>query len=145
VAGVAIDFEFDLTPLIHLIERTPEAAAKGAKKGLHDALDDWWRESVNTAPINKGALRASIHTKVEGEGFNLTGEINAVAVEVSKNYKKYYGRENKFNYAYYIHEVSEHAVTGDPKFLDNPAKKNEQKWRGWIEDEIQKELKKAGW
>lgn len=135
---MAIDFEFDLTPLLHLIEKSPEAAARGAKRGLHDALDDWVREARDIAPIDKGTLRRSITAhEVEGDGLNLEGTVSANATER--------WRDGTFNYAYYIHEVTEHAVTGDPKFLDNPAKENENKWRGWIEDEIRDELKKAGW
>ena len=135
---MALDFELDLTPLIRLIERSPEAAARGAKRGLHDALDDWVRQSRDIAPIDGGTLRKSIHKNpIEGSGLNLEGTVSANATERWRN--------GTFNYAYYIHEVTEHAVTGDPKFLDNPAKQNENKWRGWIEDEIRDELKKAGW
>lgn len=135
---MAIDFEIDLTPLIRLIERSPEAAARGAKRGLHDALDDWVRQSRDIAPIDKGTLRRSITAHpIEGSGLNLGGSVSANATERWRN--------GTFNYAYYIHEVTEHAVTGDPKFLDKPAQENEQKWRGWIEDEIKDELKKAGW
>jgi hypothetical protein len=135
---MAVEFEFDLTPLIRLIERSPEAAARGAKQGLHDALDDWVRESRDIAPIDKGTLRRSITNQgVEGSGLNLEGTVSANATER--------WRGGTFNYAYYIHEVTEHAVTGEAKFLDKPAKENEQKWREWIEDEIKDELKKAGW
>jgi hypothetical protein len=138
VAGVAIELEFDLSPLIDLIRKSPEAAARGAKRGLHDALDDWVRQSRDIAPIDGGTLRKSIHKNpIEGSGLNLEGTVSANATER--------WRGGTFNYAYYIHEVTEHAVTGDPKFLDNPAKQNEQKWRDWIEDEIKDELKKAGW
>jgi hypothetical protein len=134
---MAIKLEFDLTPLIDLIEKSPEAAAKGAKRGLHDSLDDWVRESRDIAPIDSGTLRRSIHGEVSGSGLELEGTVSANATER--------WRGGTFNYAYYIHEVTEHAVTGDPKFLDNPAKENEQKWREWIENEIKDELKKAGW
>jgi hypothetical protein len=138
VAGVAIELEFDLSPLIDLIRKSPEVAAEGAKRGLHDALDDWVRQSRDIAPINGGTLRKSIHKNpIEGSGLNIEGSVSANATER--------WRGGTFNYAYYIHEVTEHAVTGDPKFLDNPAKQNEQKWRDWIEDEIRDELKKAGW
>jgi hypothetical protein len=135
---LAIDFEFDLSPLIRLIERSPEAAARGAKRGLHDALDDWVRESRDIAPIDSGNLRKQIKDQpIKGSGLNLEGSVSANATER--------WRGGTFNYAYYIHEVTEHAVTGDPKFLDNPAKQNERKWYDWIEDEIKDELKKAGW
>jgi hypothetical protein len=138
VAGVAIELEFDLSPLIDLIRKSPEAAARGAKRGLHDALDDWVRQSRDIAPIDGGTLRRSITAHpIEGSGLNLEGTVSANATERWRN--------GTFNYAYYIHEVTEHAVTGDPKFLDNPAKQNERKWYGWIEDEIKDELKKAGW
>jgi hypothetical protein len=135
---LAIEFEMDLTPLKRLIERSPEAAAQGAKRGMHDALDDWVREARDNAPIDSGNLRKQIHAEpIEGSGLNLTGSVTANAVSKWKG--------GNFNYAYYIHEVKERAVTGDPKFLDNPAKQNEEKWRGWIREEIENELKKAGW
>jgi hypothetical protein len=136
--SLAIDFELDLTPLIRLIERSPEAAARGAKQGLHGILYDWVREARDIAPINTGGLRESITAHdVEGDGLNLKGTVSANTTERWRN--------GTFNYAYYIHEVTEHAVTGEAKFLDKPAKENEQKWREWIEDEIKDELKKAGW
>jgi hypothetical protein len=138
---MAIKLEFDLSPLIDLIEKSPEAAARGAKRGLHDALDDWVREARDIAPIapvKGGTLRRSITAhEIEGDGLNLEGTVSANATER--------WRGGTFNYAYYIHEVTEHAVTGDPKFLDKPAQENERKWYGWIEDEIKDELKKAGW
>jgi len=135
---MAIEFDVDLSPLIDLIRKSPEAATRGAKRGLHDALDDWVRQSRDVAPIDSGTLRRSITAHpIEGSGLNLEGTVSANATERWRN--------GTFNYAYYIHEVTEHAVTGDPKFLDNPAKQNENKWRDWIEDEIQDELKKAGW
>jgi hypothetical protein len=135
---LAIELEFDLTRLRQLIERSPEAAARGAKRGMHDVLDDWVRESRDIAPIDTSNLRRQIHAdQIKGSGLNLTGSVTANAVSTWKG--------GPFNYAYYIHEVTERAVTGDPKFLDNPAKQNEKKWLGWIEEEIEIELKKAGW
>lgn len=135
---MAIKLEFDLSPLIKLIEKSPEATARGAKRGMHDALDDWVRQSRDIAPIDSGTLRRSITAHLsEGSGLNLEGTVSANATER--------WRGGRFNYAYYIHEVSEHAVTGEAKFLDKPAQENEQKWREWIEDEIKDELKKAGW
>jgi hypothetical protein len=135
---MAIKLEFDLSPLIRLIERSPEAAVRGAKRGLHDALDDWVRESRDIAPIDSGNLRKQIKDQpIKGSGLNLEGSVSANATER--------WRGGTFNYAYYIHEVTEHAVTGDPKFLDKPAKENERKWCEWIEDDIKDELKKAGW
>jgi hypothetical protein len=135
---MAAEFEFDLTPLLRLIERSPEAAARGAKRGMHDALDDWVREARDIAPVDSSNLRKQIKDQpIKGSGLNLEGTVTANATERWRN--------GTFNYAYYIHEVTEHAVTGDPKFLDNPAKQNERKWYGWIEDDIKDELKKAGW
>jgi hypothetical protein len=135
---MAIKLEFDLSPLIDLIEKSPEAAARGAKRGLHDALDDWVREARDIAPVDSSNLQKQIKDQpIKGSGLNLEGTVSANATER--------WRVGTFNYAYYIHEVTEHAVTGDPKFLDKPAQQNEQKWREWIEDEIKDELKKAGW
>jgi hypothetical protein len=135
---LAIEFEMDLTPLKRLIERSPEAAARGAKRGMHDALDDWVREARDIAPIDSGNLRKQIHAEpIEGSGLNLTGSVTANAVSKWKG--------GPFNYAYYIHEVKERAVTGEAKFLNKSAKENEQKWREWIEEEIRDELRKAGW
>ena len=91
---MAREFEMDTSQLEALIRRSPEAAARGARRGLHDSLDDWVIQSRNIAPIDKGTLRRGIKSEgVHGQSTNLAGEISSVA------------KERNFNYAYYIHEV----------------------------------------
>lgn len=127
-------FELDLTKFANDLDNAIDAIGKGAREGMQQALDDWVRESRDIAPIDKGTLRRAITTNgIEGNGLNIEGIVTANA------------NEGGFNYAYYIHEVTEHAVTGEAKFLDKPLEQNRDKYMRWIEEDIQDELKKAGW
>ncbi|MFD1135582.1 HK97 gp10 family phage protein [Paenibacillus urinalis] len=141
---MSLSFEFDISKLAELIEKSPEVAANAARIGLHDALDEWRAESVDIAPIDEATLRRSITVGdiTEEGGLNMTGEISANATVQSKS--------GRFNYAYYIHE---HDAGGknlltpgtEKKFLEIPGKKNERKWAADIEKEIRDGLDKAGW
>jgi hypothetical protein len=133
---MARDFELDTTQFASLLLRSPEAAAKGAKRGLHDSLDDWVIQAKNIAPIDKGTLRRGIKSEgVRGQGMNLVGEISSVA------------KERNFNYAYYIHELDAGGknVGGEKKYLDKSGEENKDKWMRWIEEEIRAELEREGW
>jgi hypothetical protein len=139
---MAMRLEFNIIKFIRTLDATDEMIAKGAKRGLHDALDDWKRESTDIAPLDKGTLRRSISTEIDGKGLELTGEISANAIES--------GSKGRFNYAYYIHEVKGKIANPTTpgtlaKFLDVPAKKNKEKWLRMIENEIQDEVKRGGW
>ena len=139
---MARDFELDLSKFIRDLNGATEAIAIGAKRGLHDALDDWRREARDIAPLDKGTLRRGIDSNIEGDGLDLTGEISAVAIEDSG--------KGRFNYAYYLHEIKgeiKNPTTPGTvaKFLDISAERNEKKWLAMIEDEIQAEIKKHGW
>lgn len=129
-------FDLDLTQFISDLHATEDLIAKGAREGLQQALDDWVRESRDIAPISPsgGTLRHSITAQpIEGSGLNMEGVVTANA------------NEGGFNYAYYIHEVTGHAVTGEAKFLDKPITQNRDKYIRWIEEDIQDAVKKAGW
>ncbi|MBG9548517.1 hypothetical protein [Cytobacillus firmus] len=134
-------FTLDLSPLVDLLERSPEAAARGATQGMRDIKDDWKRVSRDVAPLDTGNLRRQIDGKVEGSGLESTVEIEANATN-SKG----------FNYAYYIHEghMAEagkqlrHPGTIE-KFLDVPAEQNEERWKNMLEDEIREQLEREGW
>ncbi|MGC4375802.1 HK97 gp10 family phage protein [Fictibacillus sp. Mic-4] len=133
---MAKSFELDVSGLKRLMASSPEAAARGAKRGLHDALDDWVREARNIAPIDKGTLRRGITAEgVTGKGINLKAEINSTAIE------------RGFNYAYYIHEEDAGGknVNGEKQYLDKSAQENQTKWQRWIEEEIVAALKNEGW
>ncbi|WP_102271303.1 hypothetical protein [Cytobacillus massiliigabonensis] len=133
--------DFDLTRLVRAIERTPDAAARGATIGMRDVKDDWMRESRDVAPLDTGNLRRQISGKVEGAGLNTVVEIEANAM-TSRN----------FNYAYYIHEGGmaadgkslRHPGTVE-KFLDEPAEQNEARWKAMVEREIEEHLRREGW
>jgi len=141
---MAREFELDLSKFIRDLNGATEAIARGAKRGLHDALDDWRREATDVAPLseNGGTLRRGIETPpIEGDGLNLTGEVVAAAFEDWKG--------QRFNYAYYLHEVKgeiKNPTTPGTvaKFLDEPARQHADKWMREIEAEIEREVKKHG-
>ena len=129
---MAIEITFDIAQFIKAIEKAPAAVARGAQTALGDIRDDWQAEAVDIAPMavkNGGTLRQSIKGNVK----DLTVEIKANAMR------------GGFNYAYYIHEDKGNAITGEKKFLDVSAEMNEDKWKKWLEEEIEDELKKVGW
>lgn len=155
---MALEFSVDVSKLLKGIEEARDALSRGARNGLHDALDEWQRESTDLAPLYKrkgpkdkrpsGTLRSGISTEVDGSGLNLTGEISATAVEITSN-------GERFNYAYYLHEIypEKHgdefknpSVPGTiPKFLETPLEERKKEWKQKIEDEIKQELRKSGW
>jgi hypothetical protein len=136
---MARDFEINLAQFDALIRRSPEAAARGARRGLHDSLDDWVLQSRNIAPLDKGTLRRGIKAEgVRGNDLNLTAEISSTA------------KERNFNYAYYIHEMDaggKNLRTPDTvkKYLDKSGVDNKDKWMRWVEEEIRIELEREGW
>jgi hypothetical protein len=136
---MARDFEFDISGLQHLLNQSPQAAAKGAKRGLHDSLDDWVLKSRDIAPIDTGLLRRGIKAEgVAGTGLNLKAEISSTA------------KERNFNYAYYIHEQDAGGknlrVPGTvKKYLDQSGEDNKDKWMQWVEEEVRNELQRQGW
>lgn len=139
---MARGLEIDLTKFAKALREVPEVTFRAAKRGMHDALDEWQRESTDIAPLDKGTLRRGIDTGIDGEGADMVGEITAVAIEDSG--------KGRFNYAYYLHEVKGEIANPttpgtEAKFLDIPAEKNEKKWMREIETEIASELKRRGW
>jgi hypothetical protein len=136
---MAEDFRLDTSHLRRLIAQSPTVALKGAKTGLHEALDDWVREARDIAPIDKGTLRRGIKADgVRKDANGLTAEISSTAIE------------HDFNYAYYIHEEDAGGknlrTPGTVKqYLDKSAEDNKDKWIGWVEQEIIDELRRAGW
>jgi hypothetical protein len=136
---MAREFELDTSRLERLISLAPQTATRGAKRGLHDALDDWVVQSRNIAPLDKRTLRDGIKAEgVRSQTNNLTAEISSTAME------------RDFNYAYYIHERDAGGknlrTPGTvKKYLDESADQNKDKWLQWVEDEIRDELRSGGW
>lgn len=131
-----MSIEFDIKGLDRLANQLKSAPAQfnaGARKGVSQVMDDWRLEATSIAPYKDGTLQRSITVDTVAGQFpgEMTGTISANAVR------------GGFNYAYYIHEVRKQAVTGEPRFLEVPAKENEQRWFKVVEDEIKRELK--GW
>lgn len=138
---MAIEFKFDISKFRKQLGVTDKMIAAGAKRGLHDVLDEWQFKSRNLAPLDKGTVRRNIDINIEGNNFELSGQITANAIESSSN--------SRFNYAYYIHEVKGRIQRPSTpgtiaKFLDEPAKKNTAKWLKHIESDIEEEIKRRG-
>ncbi|WP_338461557.1 HK97 gp10 family phage protein [Brevibacillus borstelensis] len=139
---MALELTVDFAKFRQALEKAPETVFRAAKRGMHDALDEWRQEATDIAPLDKGTLRRGIDTRIDGDGLDMVGEVSAVAIEDS-------GR-GRFNYAYYLHEVKgaiQNPTTPgtEAKFLEIPAKKYGKKWARDIENEIKVELKKDGW
>lgn len=131
------EFYFDTEALSKALEKSIDATARGLLNGLTDVKNDWKAESVDIAPLDTSNLRRQIKAEVFTEGDGAGVEITANATRGAK----------RFNYAYYIHEEDAGGknVSGEKKFLDKPAQRNQDKWAKWIEGELESELRKAGW
>lgn len=143
---MAITLDFDISQFHRFLETAGDAVYTGAKRGLHDAMDDWLADARDVAPLapKGGNLRKQMHTKVKGASIDdLKGTIYGNAVEDSRKY-------GRFNYGYWLHETSEgqatqlHTPGTVHKFLDVPAEQNKQRYFAQIEREIQAELRARG-
>lgn len=140
--GISIDL--NLSALVHLLERSPELAGKGAERAMDDIKDDWVREARDVAPLDTGNLRRQIDGEAEKKG--LDSEVIVVGNASAR------GGGGRFNYGYFIHEghMAEkgrklrHPGTVE-KFLEEPAEANKQRYLEMIEDEIEEELRRGGW
>lgn len=130
---MALSHMLDTSALDRALRLSPAAAAKGAATALADIKDDWVADSVDISPLKAGALRQNIVGQVFDPGASGRVEVHANA------------KRSGFNYAYYIHEGAGLAVSGEKKFLDVPLEENIDKYRQWLEDELEAELRRAGW
>lgn len=138
------EIELNLGNILRLYSGAMDIVADAAKRGMHDALDEWRIESTDIAPIDKGTLRRGFGpNRITGSGLDLDGEFNVTAIESTRG-------AQRFNYAYYIHEKnaggrSLRASGTEKKFLDIPAEQHGEKWLRGVEAEIQSELRRRGW
>lgn len=134
---MGLEFNLDRELLDRAMRESPQLAGKGAASALRLIKDDWVAESVDVAPIDTSNLRKQINAEVINPGNQGRVEIRANTTRGSK----------RFNYAYYIHEqdAGGKSVNGEKKFLDKTAEENLDKWSEWLEEEVRKKLKKAGW
>lgn len=136
------DFTLDMSKFMKAMQQSPDAVERGAKVALGDIKDDWVRGAVDIAPLDKSALRQSIAGTVINPGAS-------GIVEVESNATSDTGGK-RFNYSYYIHE---HDAGGKQlktpgtvkKYLDESMEKRQADYQRWLEEEIESELKKAGW
>jgi hypothetical protein len=139
---MAMEFEFDIEGLRKMLNSLGTMSSdfrNGAKRGLHDVMDDWLKESRDVAPLGSGNLRKQIHTEVDEA--TLKGTIYGNAVEYSPGY-------GRFNYGYWLHEVHTGNLSTPGtihKFLEVPAVANKEKWLRHIESEIKAEVTRKGW
>lgn len=135
---MAGDFTIDTSALDRALQISPQAANKGAAIALTDIKNDWVADSVDVAPIDSSNLRRQITGEVFDPGASGRVEVHANATR---------GGSKRFNYAYYIHEndAGGRSVNGEKKFIDKPAEDNIAKWSQWLEDEVARELRRAGW
>lgn len=137
------EFSLDMREFRRALQQLPEVVGRGAKRGLTDVKNDWVREAVDIAPIDSANLRRQITGKAEMQsGANGFVEIEGNATQDTGG--------KRFNYGWWIHEKNAggHSLKkpfAKKKFLDESAKDNEIKWMGWIQEEIDEEIRRAGW
>lgn len=125
---MAIEVDIDVSELVKKMDATPKAVGQSAQTAMKSIARDWKQQARDVAPIDTGSLRRDIEEKLNvGNGAN-------IVVEMSSN-----TYNSGFNYAYYQHEVN------GRKYLDTTAERNTGKWGEYIEKEIAKGVKKAGW
>lgn len=132
MAGV---FTMETKALSRALAKSVEATADGLQSGLNDVKNDWIVESEKISPIQDGHLRESIDGSVNG----LEVEVGVEATDLRRSSGK------TFNYAAYIHDYEGRAVTGEKKFLDVAATRNQGEWKRMLENALESELRKAGW
>ena len=117
--------------LIETLKDTQVDLTRGAIAGVEEILDDWRVEAMDIAPYLTGTLHDSIHAEPVAKVLNIgdvSGTISANAVK------------SGFNYAYYIHEETKRAVTGDSEFLATPVIDNEERWETIFERAVVRDL-----
>jgi hypothetical protein len=137
---MAKEFEINTSRLESLMRLAPKTAFNGAKAGMHEALDDWVKESRDIAPIDTGTLRRGIKSDgIKSDGKSIVGELSSTAIEQTSS--------GPFNYAYYIHEENAGGknVGGVKQYLDAVGEQEQAKWLRWIEEDIENALKGGGW
>lgn len=135
----------DLSALVNLIQRSPEAAGRGAHRAMVDIKDDWVLKARNIAPLDSGNLRQQISGEVEGRG--LGSEVIVTGNATSRS-----AGGQRFNYGYYIHEGHmradgkqlRHPGT-EEEFLDKAAEQNKQRYLDKLESGIREQLEREGW
>lgn len=117
--------------LMGALQETDQRLVRGAREGVEEILDDWRVEAMDIAPYLTGTLHDSIHAEPVANVLkvgDISGTISANAVK------------SGFNYAYYIHEESKRAVSGDPEFLETPSKENAARWQKIFDDAVKRNL-----
>lgn len=136
-----IKFEIDTRPFQRLLARSPQAAGRGAEKGMESIKDDWVLKSRNIAPLDTGNLRRQIDGTEKSKG--IESEVTVTGNATSRG-------SGRFNYGYYIHEEDaggkqlRHPGT-EKRFLAKVAEENQHEWMKKVEREIEAELRRAGW
>jgi len=126
--------------------RLEDAIDEGSRIGTGDVLDEWKREAVNLAPLDKGTLRRNIKTELVTHGDTVSGEISASVIETRN------GR--RFDYAAYLHdeyplkhgETFKNPTTAGtiPRFIDKPLEEHGAEWAADIERGIKETLRRRG-
>jgi hypothetical protein len=141
MARSGIEFNIDIRPFERLIARSPQAAGKGAEKGMDDIKDEWIVKSRNIAPLDTGNLRRQIDGTARAKGIET--EVVVTGNATSRG-------SGRFNYGYYIHEEDAggkqlRTPGTEKRFLAKVGEENQQDWAKKLEREIEAELRRAGW
>lgn len=143
------NIDFDTTEFLRALRECEEKARKGAKRGMEDCVDELVRISSEITPIDKGILQRSHATQVTETREGVEGKVEYAIREAR--------RRGHFNYALWIHETDYRlgeASLRRPgtsgwsgityrvgnKFLERPAKGEEEAFLNHIAEEIRREL-----
>lgn len=132
-------FEFDLSRFRRQLAQAPVAVRAGATHGLNKSARNLQRKAVNRAPVKTGHLAGAIEAQ-EASGGELEALVTSEAISSSSGY-------GSFNYAYYIHEVSNGQLKkagAIHKYIEQPLKESESTYQRFIEESIMRELRNKG-
>lgn len=141
--------EFDAEEFLRNLDLADRRAKEAAKRGLEDCVDELVRISSEITPVDKGILQKSHTKEVTDTRDGLEGKVEYAVKEARGS--------GHFNYALWIHEAqynlgelsrrrpgtsgwSGKRYTVGNKYLERPAKGEEEAFIKHIAEEIRREI-----
>lgn len=142
--------EFDASDFLNNLDLADSRAQEGAKRGMHDCVDELVRIASEITPIDKGILQRAHAEDVKVNSSGMEGVIEFSIKEAQSS-------GAHFDYALWIHEgdynlgeqsLRRQGTSGwsgksyqvGNKYLERPLKGEKQSFFEHIADEIRREL-----